>query len=475
MFNPPKQKYLFSRNPSLRALIENKDIVISHQKNKKYIKLLADIIDNAIYDFEDDPNIVDELKQYESTLKTNISLLPQVTTTINDSKQIGRFEVRTTSIPSNYYEIDLDIIENSNSDTIDPVESILQDLYEKSEYRYKNIEKVLYKYCQLWNIIIPIYQINSNSVKCSVEENTYYCDYNAKTINFGIGIMLRNGGLFVEVISDNDDTATWNTTKSDPPSEILNRFGLNLVSITSDYKEIILTDSLKITFIEIDKLPSIKYVGCWSCYDHFKTYPINVQPTPRHDNESKQKIKPYKTIINNVISSVIEQNKLDDFTSTEWFDEIPFNTYDNFINNNATGNNSHIDIVKNQFVHCISKLKENNIKGLRKLDIWDLLLNLNIYVIVQEKAREISYPSKEGISHANPTYLKGFVPLHNNHFIPGEEYEYDNHSQTNSSDSSQNFLDNKDMNCPNASRLANYTKGTISFPTSWEDMRDLYN
>lgn len=441
MFNPPKQKYLFSRDPLLRVLFENKDVVISHQKKKKYSKLLADIIDDIVYDFEDDPDIVNELKQYETKLKTdtrNNTPIPNVTTSETDVKHVGRFTIETPIVSSNYEETEFTYSDSDDSDTNDLVESILNDINDKTEYRYQYIENALCKKCQLWNIIIPIYPIVLDGVKCSIEENTYYYNYNTKTINFGFGIMLKNGGLFIEVLPTFDDTETWNTITNCSPIQILNTFGLNIVDIASSYKDFIISESIKITFVEINEQPDTKEIGCWSCYDYNKTYPIEIKPLTHNQFDSKHIIKPFNSIINQVINSLDNKNKLDDFINTEWFDEIPFNIYDNYINIINDINNINIETYKKEFKDCIDKLKEYNIKGIRKLDIWTFLKSVHFYAIIKEKNVE-----------------KQNTPLHNmSNIVLGEEHESD----------ADNEMDDND-----------YNTGINTIPECWEDIYDRFN
>jgi hypothetical protein len=446
MFNPPKQNYLFSRDPLLRVLFENKDVVISHQKEKKYTKLLAHIIDDIIYDFEDDPDIINELKQYDTKLKTNNTLIPNVTTYENDIKNVGRFTVETIDVLNDYDETEINYADSDNSDTDDIIESVLNDIANKTECRYQYIENALHKKFQLWNIIIPIYPIVPDGVKCSVEENTYYYDYNTKTINFGFGIMLRNGGLFIEVLPTFDDTETWNTMTTHSPTQILNTFGLNIVDISSSYKDFIVSESIKITFVEITEQPDTQRLGCWSCYDYNKTYPIEVKPLTHNQFDSKHIIKPFNHI-KQVIKSLDMKDELNNFTNTEWFDEIPFNVYDNYINSVANSNNTDVENSKKLFKDCIDKLKEYNIKGIRKLDIWTFFKDVQFYAIIKEKNTVSTYPSKEGTHHINQ-----YTPLHNmSNIVSGEEHESD----------ADNEMDESDSNI-----------GINSIPEGWEDIYD---
>lgn len=401
IYNPPPQKYLTTQNVKIRLLIGNRKKLNNNEMEYKFEDMFADIITDATYTFdsvdEDLQKDIDdfELKSKEESPRPNTYTMlevPPIRVTDNKleiTKDVGRFQVTDS------YSLETEI------DKQRAVRKLIEKNIIEMEEKFEKMERTLSKFSQLWNIIIPFYKTN-NGTKCPVVEDEYYFPMNTKFIDLSIDFMLRNRGLFLEIVPTTDEDQTWNNTTSQVPTGILKSFGLPFVDISNQYSDTVLTNSIKITFVEIEK-PQKEYYNVWKCNNYDTIYKMKL-------NKSKDK-QQYG------LSQVLEyeMNKYgsnnNEFRKSEWCRDIDFNGIDNYINMKKSDSWS-AESTKHVSRNIIKRMKEQNIDGLTQLDIWIILDSIDDDICTLD-FKSIIKNSKHDESSIQPTSY-GTIPTTTN-------------------------------------------------------------
>lgn len=334
IYNPPEHKFLTTDNPVVRVLMSNK---CNRIPSEKYEDIIADVICDVEYDFDSpDEQYIAELMKFVEP---------------DDKKE--------TTYPTSRFTV-TEINEDVNDDNDDLVvfKEKIGKMEKMKDDKLEKIAHLLKIYEQLWNIIIPVYSTNSGT-KCTIVDDEYYYNENDEYADITFDFMLRNGGLFLEVLPIYDDTETWRTITSKVPTQTLKTFGLSIIDLGNDYKEIIMNDMIKITLVNVDGKPENKTCGPWSCYKYDNTYKMKLVKNVHFQRPFMQ-----------IMMMEFEKYQTDkEFEESEWSTNIQFSKFDNFIN-------AESDILrnkaKNNYATISNILKQKNIEGLTQIDIWTL-------------------------------------------------------------------------------------------------------
>lgn len=368
IYKPPSKKFITTTNPKIRVLIANKS-ANKKTTNSKFKNLMAEIITDVEYNFDvPDEQLIQEISVFEEIdsehTKTPLSikhlptttniLKPTSSTSINTSNshtyQRGRFHVTDS-----YSELDkMDKIESAINIT-----RMIKSYNVAKDNLINVYDNLLKKNNQLWNIIIPYYSTNSGN-KCGViiEHDYYYYQHGTQKIQFGIDFMLRNFGLFVEVIPKTKEIESWINVSDTDPRTIIESYGFQFVKDTQKYWDLTVSDSLKFTFIDIVTKPPVRQIRDWSCnnYEHLYNMLLN------KDNKMQKPINQVLEYEYNIY------NNVEDFQTSEWFDRIKLNPIDCYINSDSKNSNitSHVITYK----HICEELRKNSMNGFTKMDLW---------------------------------------------------------------------------------------------------------
>jgi hypothetical protein len=387
IYNPLKSQFLVTHNPHVR-------LVCATRPNKKIDEMyimnhIENCIENDVEDYiESNEQFAKDMTAFENPTQTN-------TQKSKDNKPTGNYlpltymcdRFKVTEYPNGYlsndddddpYEDAKELLENCVIETtvnnIDKlVDQHINKLVIQKTEKLKHLNIALTHQSQLWNIIIPIYLTHSGT-KCPVEIETYYYMDNVVMPKFNFDFMLRNKGLFLEILPINDDTETWYTMESQNIAGILKRFGLSLVFSDikkAEIEEMIIGNNLKLTYILVDapQPQSFDHSGCWKCHSHniMHLYPFIKNTECQY---------PVKQVIAKHLYDLYEQEKQDQFEKSKWNVPIKFNRVDNFIN--AHDHNLILN-TNERFINLCNDLEKNhNIAGLTQFDIWSTFLQYSI-------------------------------------------------------------------------------------------------
>jgi hypothetical protein len=392
IFNPPNQKFLTTNNPILRVLMINKNVVI---QDEKYKDIIADIIRDVNYDFEPPPEFIEELSEFTEEKQTEKQTDNQIddssdNDSYNDSYNDSSNGSNTTSYSTGRFTTSyvLDIKNDQTATTEDDMDKHIRHFIKMRELKLKQIDIVLAEHNQLWNIIIPIYAIN-DGIKCPLSTEEYYYDKGTEYAHIGFDFILRNKGLFLEIIPTYDDTETWRTMCSLSPNQTLKTFGLSKVKLNHQHVEKVLTDNIKVTFVNIIDEPSTPVFGVWSCYNYGKKYRMKLR-----------KDIPYQFAFRQVLASELDKynkNPQTEFDKSEWSNCIKFNPIDNYINNKT---DNIVSDAKKTYSTISKILSQSEIIGLSQMDIWTLLKECSFEAhIGKPNQTSFNYPSDKATDY----------------------------------------------------------------------------
>lgn len=358
IYKPSDEKFLTTNNPKVRLLIANKADNRKTPDNSKFKSMMSNIITNIDYDFELDEQLKEDIAIFDKPISTG-----SLSNFMNNMNGVSNYPITS----SNTFNPNVSKFSVSTVSYNKPTSTVIDDIdlakcINRYKKEFKNVvifyDNILKKHKQLWNIIVPYY-VSINGEKCSVIDNTYY--YKEPTIEyaqFQLDFMLRNHGLFVEIVPITDEDETWYKTSDNDPREIANRYGLSLIDDFTDmYRSEILSDTLQISFINIGEKPAAEKLNVWSCHNYNKHYHMKL-------NKSKTSQYPLKQVLRYELEKYGGDTK--QFQTSSWFEPIKFNPIDNHIRTNK----NIVEMDKQIFKNICKELRDGMMEGFALIDLW---------------------------------------------------------------------------------------------------------